>query len=314
MPTSYPDGLDNFTNPTASDQLDSVTVPHASQHTNINDAVEAIEGELGTNPKGTKATVKARLDDVDIAISSKVSTSVSISTTAPLAGGGDLSANRTLSVSTGSTSAAGVLQLTDSVSSTSTTTAATPNSVKTTFDLRSPIIKRQSATYFNSPVIITLAALTITHQRTYYAPIYIDQTTTVDRIAIRTANTFAGTATVRLGIYNNDATTGQPSTVLLDAGTVSATVASTNYEITINQTLTTGFYWVAMAQQGTAPTTSTYFGNSIGSTVNLLMASFNSPGGNANVGYIQNSVTGAFATAANLSLSASTTIVYLRVA
>lgn len=236
-----------------------------------------------------------------------------IAVTAPITNSGT-STSANIGVSAGSTSAAGVLQLTDSVSSTSTTTAATPNSVKTTFDLRSPIIKRQSATYFNSPVIITLAALTITHQRTYYAPIYIDQTTTVDRIAIRTANTFAGTATVRLGIYNNDATTGQPSTVLLDAGTVSATAASTNYEITINQTLTTGFYWVAMAQQGTAPTTSTYFGNSIGSTVNLLMASFNSPGGNANVGYIQNSVTGAFATAANLSLSASTTIVYLRVA
>lgn len=236
-----------------------------------------------------------------------------IAVTAPITNSGT-STSANIGVSAGSTSAAGVLQLTDSVSSTSTTTAATPNSVKTTFDLRTPIIKRQSATYFNSPVIITLAALTITHQRTYYAPIYIDQTTTVDRITIRTANTFAGTATVRLGIYNNDATTGQPSTVLLDAGTVSATAASTNYEITINQTLTTGFYWVAMAQQGTAPTTSTYFGNSIGSTVNLLMASFNSPGGNANVGYIQNSVTGAFATAANLSLSASTTIVYLRVA
>jgi hypothetical protein len=35
----------------------------------------------------------------------------------------------------GSTSAAGVLQLTDSTSSTSTTTAATPNSVKTAYDL-----------------------------------------------------------------------------------------------------------------------------------------------------------------------------------
>lgn len=35
----------------------------------------------------------------------------------------------------GSTSAAGVLQLTDSTSSTSTTTAATPNAVKTTWDL-----------------------------------------------------------------------------------------------------------------------------------------------------------------------------------
>jgi len=61
MATNYPNALDSLTNPTATDTLDSVTVPHASQHTDINDAVEAIEGELGTNPKGSFATVKARL-------------------------------------------------------------------------------------------------------------------------------------------------------------------------------------------------------------------------------------------------------------
>jgi hypothetical protein len=61
MATNYPGALDSLTNPTATDTLDSVTVPHASQHTDINDAVEAIEGELGTNPKGSFASVKARL-------------------------------------------------------------------------------------------------------------------------------------------------------------------------------------------------------------------------------------------------------------
>jgi len=66
--TNYPGGLDNFSNPTATDYLDSATVPHATQHANTNDAIEAIEGELGTNPKGAKATVKARLDDVDTRI------------------------------------------------------------------------------------------------------------------------------------------------------------------------------------------------------------------------------------------------------
>ena len=35
---------------------------HAGQHANAKDAVEAIETELGTNPKGSAATVKARLD------------------------------------------------------------------------------------------------------------------------------------------------------------------------------------------------------------------------------------------------------------
>lgn len=61
MATNYPSSLDNLTNPTSTDTLDSATVPHASQHTNINDAVEAIEAELGTLPKGSFATVKDRL-------------------------------------------------------------------------------------------------------------------------------------------------------------------------------------------------------------------------------------------------------------
>ena len=68
MATNYPGGIDNFSNPTATDYLDSATVPHATQHANTNDAIEAIEGELGTNPKGSKASVKARLDAVDTTI------------------------------------------------------------------------------------------------------------------------------------------------------------------------------------------------------------------------------------------------------
>ena len=117
MPTSYPSNIDNFTNPTATDTLDSATVPHASQHTNINDAVEAIETALGAN------------------LANVVLPARTISTTAPLAGGGDLSANRTLSIADATTSDKGAVQLTDSTSSTSTTTAATPNSVKTAYDL-----------------------------------------------------------------------------------------------------------------------------------------------------------------------------------
>lgn len=62
MATSYPGALDALTNPTASDTLDSVTVPHADQHANANDAIEAIEAELGTDPAGTFSTVVARLN------------------------------------------------------------------------------------------------------------------------------------------------------------------------------------------------------------------------------------------------------------
>lgn len=61
MATAYPGALDDFTNPTASDTLNSNTVPHATQHADANDAIEAIEATLGTNPEGGEATVSDRI-------------------------------------------------------------------------------------------------------------------------------------------------------------------------------------------------------------------------------------------------------------
>lgn len=49
MATNFPSSLDSFTNPSASDKMDSVTVPHATQHANLNDAVEALEAKVGAD-------------------------------------------------------------------------------------------------------------------------------------------------------------------------------------------------------------------------------------------------------------------------
>jgi len=62
MATNYPGALDTLTNPIGTDALNSATVPHAQQHANANDAIEAIQAELGVNPKGSSATVVARLN------------------------------------------------------------------------------------------------------------------------------------------------------------------------------------------------------------------------------------------------------------
>lgn len=63
MPTSYPDDFDEFNNPNANDQLNNVLVPHHLQHTNANDAIEAIELELGLNPSGEHASVVDRFNN-----------------------------------------------------------------------------------------------------------------------------------------------------------------------------------------------------------------------------------------------------------
>lgn len=48
MTTSYPAALDAFDNPDGADTQQSLS--HIAQHANVNDAVEAIEATLGTNP------------------------------------------------------------------------------------------------------------------------------------------------------------------------------------------------------------------------------------------------------------------------
>ena len=64
-----------------------------------------------------------------------------IAVTAPITNSGT-STSANIGVSAGSTSTAGVLQLTDSTSSTSTTTAATPNAVKSAYDLANSAVSK----------------------------------------------------------------------------------------------------------------------------------------------------------------------------
>lgn len=71
MATGYPAAIDNFTDPTAGDNLNTAGVIHATLHTNVNDAVNAIETELGTNPKGAALSVKDRLNAIDTALNAR---------------------------------------------------------------------------------------------------------------------------------------------------------------------------------------------------------------------------------------------------
>lgn len=71
MPIQYPAALDNLINPTANDNLNSATVPHATQHSNLNDAVEAIQTVVGINPAGIHLTVKDRIINTETLISNQ---------------------------------------------------------------------------------------------------------------------------------------------------------------------------------------------------------------------------------------------------
>lgn len=138
---------------------------------------------------------------------------------------------------------------------------------------------------------------------TYYIPFRVVETKTFDRISFVTASsTVTGTGTFRLGIYNQSA--GKPTTVLLDAGTVNATTANTVYSVTINQSLSTGVYYLAINMQSSWSTGSLplvyanlsntfYMNNYIDSMYQEIPIA----------GYQEFSVTGAFATAGTLSFT-----------
>ena len=65
MTTNFPSGLDAFTNPSATDAMDSVTVPHASQHADLNDAVEALQAKVGVDGSAVTTSLDYKVDALE---------------------------------------------------------------------------------------------------------------------------------------------------------------------------------------------------------------------------------------------------------
>jgi hypothetical protein len=97
--------------------------------------------------------------------------------------------------------------------------------------------------YFRTPGASVPANATV--NTTYYSYITIPAGQTVDRLAIRTNSGHTNTNVIRMGIYNHNYVTGKPTTVLLDAGTVSTVGQGVVFQITVNQALAAGNYWLA---------------------------------------------------------------------
>jgi hypothetical protein len=87
---------------------------------------------------------------------------------------------------------------------------------------------------------------------TIYAQAFlVPQKATFNRIAIEVMNaSWLDPDLAHLGIYNDDGN-AYPATLVLDAGTVSTQSAGLK-EITINQQLDPGLYWLAFLQGGAA--------------------------------------------------------------
>ena len=283
--------------------------------------VLGIQGTQGTQgvlgDKGIVAQISAptNTDVLWLDTDEPAVTPANISVTYPIINTGTTE-NAIISVLSGSTSNAGVLQLENSFTSTSITTAATPNAVKTTYDLAN--LKNMLQTpvgYYTRSPIPSSNNIGLSTGTTFYIPIFIKGSSTFDRIAVYTGATFSGSATVRLGLYANGFD-GKPSTLLLDAGIITATAINTVYQITINQALTEGMYWLAANQQST-PATSSFIGNAGTASANLFNPLLGPVNGGLSGfsfinGYLQNGVTGAFANASISTVATTVPHVYLR--
>jgi hypothetical protein len=245
-------------------------------------------------------------------LAAKVPTSRTISTTAPLAGGGDLSANRTLSIADASTTVKGAVQLTDSTTSTSTTTAATPNSVKTAYDLANAALPKSGGTMTGriqslslpgaatdparagdfgvnaSPSLHSLTAFTYdpapaagatlqpTSQTAYFSAIYVPYAQTISRVwlFVNTAGTVGTGATLSIGLYS--------ATTLLASTTNQASTMNLSgalgYTLSSSVVVQPGIYWIAVLYvAGTGSAAPTY--QKSGQTTNTIV-NFNN--GNSN--------------------------------
>jgi hypothetical protein len=90
------------------------------------------------------------------------------------------------------------------------------------------------------------ATMAMTLDRLYAVPLHVPKTTTFDRISIRITTASAAGGLIRLGLYASDG--NKPTTLILDAGTVAADATGTP-QITISQTLSQGFVFVAAVNQ-----------------------------------------------------------------
>jgi len=207
---------------------------------------------------GTASTDAAAFGQVSV----KANSAITISTTAPLSGGGDLSADRTLTIADGTTSVKGVVQLTDSTSSTSTTTAATPNAVKTAYDLAAAALPKSGGTMSGA---IAMA------------------TNRVSGLAASGASTDAARAdylpgvpnlNIHTGTYSMKAWTADPAQIGMTAATVTMSSGVTFFSaITIPFATTINQIWHYQQTGAVFQATAGYYAFGIYDTSGNLLAS-----------------------------------------
>lgn len=112
-----------------------------------------------------------------------------------------------------------------------------------------PLLTLEESARYITTTNTSAADLTATANTTYYVPIFLP-TVSIDRIAVMSGASFTSAGNTRLGLYNASPTTGKPTTLVFDAGTVNVDANATDYAITISQSITANWYYLAVNRQG----------------------------------------------------------------
>ena len=91
MPTSFPTGLDTFVNPDPRNPLANPS--HSEQHTNANDAIEAIQAVIGVENSTDSDSITYKLNALSDAIGSVSNSNDTITELLGLEGNNDLTVN-----------------------------------------------------------------------------------------------------------------------------------------------------------------------------------------------------------------------------
>lgn len=141
-----------------------------------------------------------------------------------------------------------------------------------------PWLHHVSGRYYTNPLATQMATTASQGDNILWAhPFFVPYTATYDRIGVDLISgaPAASNTSARLGIYNDS--TAEPDSLVLDAGTFDMN-PNGDKEITISQSLTRGWYWLAFLMDSGAATplyrghTGTSNLNWLGSAVALVPA------------------------------------------
>jgi len=170
-----------------------------------------------------------------------VSTALLINTTAPLTGGGNLTADRTLAINQATTSVNGYLSSTD---------WNTFNGKQTS----SWAYRKTGRWYTPSNNALATASITNFQNTIRYTAVIIDRDITVTQLGINVVTIAGAGTTCRIGIYSNDPTTTQPLTRLVDSGTLALDSTGPKTVTGLSVALTKGLYWFCYVSNATTGT------------------------------------------------------------